>query len=119
MQIRDHHVDDERSGSTKLKLHEEDNVQAKNSSLLTSRYHKPAVLARARAKWAWQVNFFAARLRARVFKPYHFHFLSARPWYRLLKRTERESSYEDTVYRSSFSTPAVTKTAKATSLLGC
>ena len=75
VQIRDHHVDDELSGSTKLKLHEEDNVQAKSSSLLTSTYHKSAVLACARAK----VGVVSKKFRARVFKPYHLHFLSAAP----------------------------------------
>ena len=77
VQIRDHHVDDELSGSTKLKLHEEDNVQAKSSSLLTSRYHKSAVLARARAKVGVASKLFRRALTRASFKPYHFHFLSA------------------------------------------
>ena len=77
VQIRDHYVDDELSGSTKLKLHEEDNVQAKSSCLLTSRYHKSAVLARARAKVGVASKIFAARLRARVLSPITFISLSA------------------------------------------
>ena len=79
VQIRDHHVDDELSVSTKLKLHEEDNVQAKSSSLVTSRYHKSAVLARARAKVGVTSKIFAARLRAQVLSPITFIFSAAAP----------------------------------------
>ena len=47
VQIRAVHVDDGVSGNKTLEVHEEDNVQAKISALLTSRCHKSTFLAPA------------------------------------------------------------------------
>ena len=47
VQIRDVHVDDGVSDSKTLEVHDEDNVQAKISALLTSRYQKSTFLAPA------------------------------------------------------------------------
>ncbi len=47
VQIRDVHVDDGVTGSKTLEVHEEDNVQAEISALLTSRYQKSTFLAPA------------------------------------------------------------------------